>query len=65
MTLKYYVKNDSGLVADIEDITAEGNNGWTVYSIAGVKVLETTDALDFQVLPKGLYIVNGTKVVIE
>ena len=37
MTLKYYVKNDSGLVADIEDITAEGNNGWTVYSIAGVK----------------------------
>ena len=65
MTLKYYVKNDSGLVADIEDITIESNNGWTVYSIAGTKVLETTNAHEMQMLPKGIYIVNGTKVVIE
>lgn len=61
ITLRYIVENETS----IEDIIANEENGWIVYSIAGIKVLETTDALDFQVLPKGIYIVNGTKVVIE
>ena len=61
ITLKYIVENETS----IEDIIANEENGWIVYGINGVKVLETTDALDFQVLPKGIYIVNGTKVVIE
>ena len=61
ITLKYIVENETS----VEDIIANEEKGWIVYGINGVKVLETTDALDFQILPKGIYIVNGTKVVIE
>ena len=63
ITLKYTVKNDSGLPTDIEDINEESN--WTVYNINGVKVLETTNANDLNKLAKGVYIINGNKVIVK
>ena len=65
MTFKYIVKNDSGEIAGIEDVVADGNNGWTVYGIAGQKILDTTDAESLKALPAGIYIVNGVKVLIK
>ena len=61
--LKYTVTNDSGLPTDIEDIIEESN--WTVYNINGVKVLETTNANDLNKLAKGVYIINGNKVIVK
>ena len=61
ITLRYIVENDTA----IEDIIAEGENGWTVYSTQGVKVLDTKDADRVNNLPSGIYIVNGIKVVIK
>lgn len=61
--LKYIVKNDSGLPTDIEDINEVSN--WTVYNINGVKVLETTNANDLNKLAKGVYIINGNKVIVK
>ena len=65
ITLRYTVKNESGLIAGIEDIVAEVENGWEVYSIMGVKILETTDALRVNALPSGIYIINGKKVLVK
>lgn len=64
ITLKFTVTNDSGLPADIEDIVEE-NNKWTVYNTNGIKVLETEDAGKMSTLPSGIYIINGTKVIIK
>ena len=65
MTLKYIVKNDSGLVAGIEDVVTESTSHWLVYDITGIKVLETTEATSLTTLKPGIYIVNGKKVVIK
>lgn len=65
MTLKYTVKNDGDEIAGIEDIVPESINGWTVYNLHGVKVLETTDAQRVNALPAGIYIVNGVKTYIR
>ena len=61
ITLKYVVENSTG----IEEIIANGENGWTVYSTSGIKVLETMDASKVSALPAGIYIVNGIKTVIK
>ena len=61
ITLKYTVVNDTA----IEDVIADGENGWTVYNTNGIKVLETKDANKVNALPSGIYIVNGTKIVIK
>ena len=61
MRLKYIVENDTA----IEDITADEENGWEVYTTSGIKVLETKDASKVKALPSGIYIVNGTKVIIK
>lgn len=61
ITLKYTVKNDGTGIDDVEAAA----NGYTVYSIQGVKVLETTDAARLNALPAGVYIVNGTKVLVK
>lgn len=64
VTLKYIVKNDSGLSAGIGEIDAD-NNEWIVYDITGTKVLETTDANELKTLIKGIYIINGKKVLVR
>ena len=61
ITLKYTVENDTA----IEDIIANGENGWVIYSTNGIKVLETKDAGKVGTLPSGIYIVNGIKTVIK
>ena len=61
ITLKYIVENETG----IEEIIANGEKGWIVYSTSGIKVLETTDASKVNALPAGIYIVNGIKTVIK
>ena len=61
ITLRYIVENETA----IEDIIADGENGWTVYSTSGIKVLETEDAGKVSALPSGIYIVNGIKTVIK
>ena len=63
-TIKFTVKNDSGLAADIEDII-EDNNNWVVYNITGVKVLETDNAEDLNTLSRGIYIINNRKVIVR
>ena len=61
ITLKYIVENETG----IEEIIANGENGWVVYNTSGIKVLETMDASKVNALPAGIYIVNGIKTVIK
>lgn len=61
VTLKYIVENETA----IEDIIAEGENGWTVYNTAGIKVLETTEADRLEQLPDGIYIINGKKALVK
>lgn len=65
VTLTYTVKNGTGEIAGIGEITADCNNCWTVYSIAGQKILKTTDPESLKALPAGIYIVNGTKAYIK
>jgi hypothetical protein len=61
ITIKYIVENSTG----IEEIIANGENGWVVYNTNGIKVLETMDASKVNALPAGIYIVNGIKTVIK
>ena len=61
ITLKYIVENDTA----IEDIIANGENGWVVYNTNGIKVLETEDINEVKAMPCGIYIVNGIKTVIK
>ena len=61
ITLKYIVENETC----IEEIIANGENGWVVYNTNGIKVLETMDASKVNALPAGIYIVNGIKTVIK
>ena len=63
-TIKFTVKNDSGLGANIKDIV-EGNNYWVVYNITGVKVLDTDNAEDLNTLSRGIYIINNRKVIVR
>lgn len=63
-TIRFTVKNDSGLGANIKDIV-EGNNYWVVYNITGVKVLDTDNAEDLNTLSRGIYIINNRKVIVR
>ncbi|MBO7271477.1 MAG: hypothetical protein J6U89_01225, partial [Bacteroidaceae bacterium] len=61
MTLKYIVENET----DVEDTIADGETGWVVYNITGVKVMDTVNAADLNTLPKGIYIINGKKAIVK
>lgn len=61
ITLRYIVDNETS----IEDITANEDNAWVVYSTSGIKLLDTCDLNDVRSLPSGIYIVNGIKTVIK
>lgn len=51
--------------AGVESIVAEPQDGiYRVYNLQGVKVLETKDASLINNLGKGLYIINGKKILI-
>ena len=56
--------NIGNVEAGVESLVAEPTDGiYRVYNLNGVKVLETKDASAFDALPKGVYIVNGKKVM--
>lgn len=61
ITLKYIVENET----DIEDIIAEGETNWVVYNMTGVKIFDTGNAQELKTLPKGIYIINGKKVIVK
>lgn len=44
---------------------AEIENHWTVYTMTGAKVMDTSDKSNLNNLRPGLYIVNGKKIVIR
>ena len=55
----------SNVEAGVEGIKAESSdNKITVYNLQGVKVMETENPVDLRNLSKGLYIVNGKKVIL-
>ena len=52
--------------AGVESIVAENTDGlYRVYNLKGVKVLETKDGSQLNSLAKGIYIVNGKKVLVK
>lgn len=55
------IGEEEGDQGGINGIVSE-NGVYKVYSINGVKVLETKDSTSLQKLPKGVYIINGKKV---
>lgn len=52
----------SNLASGMENIKADCNNGYTVYSLSGLKLL--ADAESTASLEPGLYIINGKKALI-
>lgn len=53
------------LSAGVEEIALQPEDGvYVVYNLQGVKVLETKDVTTLKSLGKGLYIINGKKVVL-
>lgn len=58
----YILKNDN---AGVESIAIDNANGIKVYDLLGNKVLDTKDASKINSLGKGLYIINGKKVILK
>lgn len=59
--LEYTLKNSGGSGI----VSVEANGMINVYSVDGVKVMQTTDRKDFEQLPGGIYIINGKKLFIR
>lgn len=57
-----YIFNNGN--TSIESIDADLNQGTVVYDLRGVKVMDTDKSQDIHNLPRGIYIVNGKKVVL-
>lgn len=62
ITLRYNLIYDPSGIADV---VAPAENGWVVYNINGVKVMETSDPQELGTLTRGLYIVNGVKTIVK
>lgn len=54
-------KDDAG----VESLVVPGDGVYRVYNLQGVKVMETEDAGALNSLAKGIYIVNGAKIVLK
>ncbi len=62
---KFTFVYDTESEAGIENVAADATLGYTVYTLTGVKILETADKSQVVNLPAGLYIINGKKVIIK
>lgn len=52
-------------VGGVESLVAQPDNGiYVVFNLQGVKVMETKDASELNNLGKGIYIVNGKKILL-
>ena len=60
VTLKYHVTGETAIDAVTENI-----NPWTVFSLDGVKIMETGNASQLNTLSKGIYIINGVKFIVK
>ena len=49
----------------VNDVDIAENGRYTVYTLTGIKVMETAEREDLKNLPAGLYIINGKKVAIR
>ena len=64
--IEYSFKWENGTFAGIRDLMQESDcNLYKVYSLQGMKLLETKDIERLSSLPSGIYIVNGKKFVIQ
>ena len=61
-TIIIYTVSGEGLVNFLE---AEADGYWRVYDLNGVNVLNTNDGDVLKTLERGIYIVNGKKVIIK
>lgn len=61
VTLTYTISTATG----ISNVIVAVDGMYHVYTVAGVKVLETADYNDVKALTPGLYIVNGVKVLVK
>jgi hypothetical protein len=61
----FEIKNITEDGDGVSTITADANGEYKVYNMLGVKILTTTDASELTKLSKGIYIVNGKKLVIK
>ena len=59
----YFIFSDT---AGVESVITQPQDGvYRVYNLQGVKVMETNDVSEINNLSKGIYIVNGKKVVVK
>lgn len=62
ITLRYNLVYDPSGIADV---VAKGENGWVVYNLNGVKVMEAKEAQQLNTLTEGIYIINGVKTIVR
>lgn len=60
-TLTYYIGTSDG----INTAVSAQAGVWNVYTVGGVKIMTTTDKAQLSSLGKGLYIINGKKVMVK
>ena len=51
--------------AGIENVIVDNDSTFTVYNLQGIRVLTTTDKTVLSTLPRGIYIINGKKTLIN
>lgn len=59
----YTIVEEKGDTDGIAGINADANGVYNVYNMNGVRILSTSNAQDVRNLAKGLYIINGKKVI--
>lgn len=57
-------EDGNGETSGIAGIAADANGIYSVYNLQGMKVLSTNDASEIKGIKKGIYIINGKKVVL-
>lgn len=63
--VKFTFVYDTTAGAGVSEILTDEAGIYTVYTITGIKVLETVDKAEINTLPAGIYVVNGQKVAVK
>lgn len=50
--------------AGIESLESIKDNTYNVYNLSGIKILTTKEESEIKALPKGIYIINGKKIIL-